>query len=196
LKQTEADVNKALGKSAYEVKIKAPGVFGSNAPKVYNIKKKDILASFKGTADSKPKIKIRGDIITGYRLVFQGQRQSPQKFSMNPTAPTGGSYTLKMKVFKAEGKKTIGRYKKNKKAGGPYSKQSHNILMPIHKKGETGYIPFQRMSEKRGDLKPFRTLAIPQMITNPEVLEPSLEEIQAFLNKRLQHIIDRIVHKK
>ena len=61
------------------------------------------------------------------------------------------------------------------------------------KEGGVDYIPFQRQSTRRTDIHPFRTVAMPQMMSHDgHTLKPEINEVvQAKLEKRLNHYLDR-----
>lgn len=183
-----------------DIKARAPGWIAAEVTKVYNIKKGEITPS-KGT-DGKPKkmagsITASGDTIEEFTITYRGRLLTPVHFGMTPKAPPHGkSYTLKMQVLKGK-KEVIGRYKSKRKPNGPYSKRSHNILMGTgNAKSEgTNYIPFQRMSERRLDLKKFTTVSVPQMITSERTHDAIMDKLYTETSKRLEHNLKRVIGK-
>ena len=172
-----------------DIKKRAPGWVATSVTKTYNIKKAEILGSQK---NKKPigKVKVEGETIDELQLVFEGRLLTPVHFGMTPKKPPAGgkSYILKAQFFKGK-QVVIGRYNKKKIPGGPYSERSHNILMPTGASSpeKVPYIPFQRMSKNRKDIKKFTTLSVPQMITNEEVSKDIRSTLNENIEKRLDH---------
>ena len=137
-------------------------------------------------------ISVTGDTLESITFTYKGRLLTPAHFGMTPKAPPQGkNYTLRMQVLKGQ-KKVIGRYKATRTPGGPYSKKSHNILMGTGalKADGVSWIPFQRMSENRTDLKKFTTVSVPQMITSERTNEAIMNRLYEETMKRLEH------HKK
>ena len=176
------------------MKARAPGWIAQEVTAVYNIKKGEITPSSGG----KPKkmagsIRITGETIEELTLVYKGRLLTPVHFGMTPkTAPPGKSYTLRMQVVKGQ-KKVIGRYLNTRTPGGPYSERSHNILMGTgNTKSEgTSWIPFQRMSKTRTDIKKLTTISVPQMITSDRTNEAIMLRLNTETAKRLDHHMKR-----
>ena len=185
-----------------DIKSRAPGWIAAEVTKVYNIKKGEITPSKGKGADGKPKkmagsITASGDTIEEFAITYKGRLLTPVHFGMTPKAPPHGkSYTLKMQVLKGK-KEVIGRYKSKRQPHGPYSKRSHNILMGTgNTQGEgTNYIPFQRMSERRLDLKKFTTVSVPQMITSERTHDAIMDKLYTETSKRLEHNLNRVIGK-
>ena len=185
-----------------DVKARAPGWIAAEVTKVYNIKKSEITPSKGKGSDGKPKkmagsITASGDTIEEFAITYKGRLLTPVHFGMTPKVPPHGkSYTLKMQVLKGK-KEVIGRYKNKRQPHGPYSKRSHNILMSTgNTRSEgTNYIPFQRMSERRLDLKKFTTVSVPQMITSERTHDAIMDKLYTETSKRLEHNLKRAIGK-
>lgn len=196
-KAIQKDSEKILKSTLSDLRKQAPAKVRQEVVAVYNISKKEITpgAVKKGKDGTKAEVKqaasirTRGETIDAFALIYTGRLLTPVHFGMTPKAPPSGrGYTLKMQVYK--GKKTvIGRYRKKRKPGGPFSQRSHNILMGTGTTKEDGvkYIPFQRMSKNRTDLKKFTTVSVPQMIENPKVNAAIYDELGKYVLERLDH---------
>lgn len=190
----EAGGRKAITSTVKDVKARAPGWIAQEATAVYNIKKGEITPSSGG----KPKkmagsIRITGETIEELTLTYKGRLLTPVHFGMTPKAPPKGkSYTLKVQVLKGS-KKVLGRYKNTRTPGGPFSQRSHNILMGTGntKEGGTNWIPFQRMSKTRTDIKKVTTISVPQMITSDRTNEAIMLRLNTETAKRLDHHMKR-----
>lgn len=185
----------AVKSTIKDVKARAPGWIASEVTQVFNIKKSEITPAGRSAKPRKMagSVQIRGETIDDLTIVYEGRMLTPVHFGMTPKSPPQGkSYTLKMQVVKGQ-KKTIGRYKNKRTPGGPYSERSHNILMGTGsaKADGVGYIPFQRMSKARLDLKKFTTISMPQMITSELTKDKIMEKLNEETGKRLEHNLDR-----
>ena len=61
----------------------------------------------------------------------------------------------------------------------------------IPKEDAVKYIPFQRMSKNRIDLKIFTTTSVPQMIENPKVNAAIYDDLNKYAIERLNHHVKR-----
>lgn len=191
----------AVKNTLKDVKARAPGWIAAEVTKVYNIKKAEITPS-RGKPTGKEKkmagtISAHGDTIEDFTITYRGRLLTPVHFGMTPKAPPPGrNYTLKMQVLKGK-KEVIGRYKSKRKPNGPYSKRSHNILMGTGNTQSEGtnYIPFQRMSTRRLDLKKFTTISVPQMITSERTHDAIMNKLYEETSKRLEHNLNRVIGK-
>lgn len=190
----EAGGRKAITSTVKDVKARAPGWIAQEVTAVYNIKKGEITPSSGG----KPKkmagsIRITGETIEELTLTYKGRLLTPVHFGMTPKAPPKGkSYTLKVQVLKGS-KKVLGRYKNTRTPGGPFSQRSHNILMGTGntQEGGTNWIPFQRMSKTRTDIKKVTTISVPQMITSDRTNEAIMLRLNTETAKRLDRHLKR-----
>lgn len=197
VKAVEAAGKKAVSSTLKDVKSRAPGWIASEVVAVYNIKKSEIVPAGKGAKPRKMAgtLRIQGETIEELAFIYEGRRLTPVHFGMTPKAPPNGkNYTLKMQVVKGK-KTTIGRYKAKRTPGGPFSQRSHNILMGTGnmKEGGVNWIPFQRMSKTRLDLKKFLTTSVPQMVTSDLTYENIMAKLNEETAKRLEHNLNRFM---
>lgn len=191
---------KAVRNTVKDVKARAPGWIASEVVGVYNIKKSEITPA--SSKNAKPKkmagtVRVTGETIEDLTITYEGRRLTPVHFGMTPKSPpVGRSYTLQMQVIKGQ-KKVIGRYLNTRTPGGPYSERSHNILMGTGNAKVDGvnWIPFQRQSKQRTDLKKFTAISVPQMITSEQTSGKITTKLQEETAKRLQHNLDRALGK-
>ena len=184
LEAIENGGKKAISNTIKDVKARAPGWIAQEVTAVYNIKKSEITPSGSG----KPKkmagsIQITGETIEELAITYKGRLLTP---------PRGKSYTLKASVLKGQ-KKVIGRYLNTRTPSGPFSQRSHNILMGTGntKNDGTSWIPFQRMSKTRTDIKKLTTISVPQMITSDRTNEAIMLRLNTETSKRLEHHMKR-----
>lgn len=196
LKKINTNSEKAISATAKDLKSRAPAWIAQEVVNVYNIKKSEITPSKDGKKKAGT-IRITGETIEDLALVYKGRLLTPVHFGMTPkTPPAGKKYTIKATILKGQ-KKNIGKYLTTRTRGGPYSERSHYILMSTgaSKEGGTPYIPFQRMSKDRNDLKKFTTVSVPQMISNAQVSEAIIKRLNEEAAKRLQHNAERYINK-
>lgn len=200
LKDTVIEIDnagrKAVKNTVKDLKARAPGWIASEVVGVYNIKKSEITPSPNKSKKLKKMagtIKVAGETIEEMTITYEGRMLTPIHFGMTPKVPPAGrSYTLRMQVIKGQ-KKVIGRYKNTRTRGGPYSDRSHNIL--IGTGNSMNYIPFQRMSRQRSDLKKFTAISVPQMITSEMTSNNIMAKLQEETAKRFQHNLDRVLNR-
>lgn len=200
LKSMESAGKKAISNTLKDVKSRAPGWIASEVVKVYNIKKGEITPSSGKASTPRRKantLRITGETFDTLTFTYRGRLLTPVHFGMTPKSPPKGkNYTLKMQVIKGH-KKVIGRYKNKRTSNGPFSERSHNILMGTgnQREGGTNWIPFQRMSKRRTDLKVFKTVSVPQMVTSDRTHDAILAKLTEETKKRLQHHLNRAFGK-
>lgn len=204
LEAIENGGKKAISNTIKDVKARAPGWIAQEVTAVYNIKKSEITPSGSGkpkkmagsnqiTGEAIEELAITGETIEELAITYKGRLLTPVHFGMTPKAPPRGkSYTLKASVLKGQ-KKVIGRYLNTRTPGGPFSQRSHNILMGTGntKSDGTSWIPFQRMSKTRTDIKKLTTISVPQMITSDRTNEAIMLRLNAETSKRLEHHMKR-----
>ena len=203
--QIDEQGRKAVKATVRDVKARAPSWIAQEVTSVYNIKKGEITPSGKNSSkpkkmagSGKPKkmassIQITGETIEELAITYKGRLLTPVHFGMTPKdPPRGKSYTLKASVLKGQ-KKVIGRYLNPRTPGGPFSQRSHNILMGTGntKSDGTSWIPFQRMSKTRTDIKKLTTISVPQMITSDRTNEAIMLRLNTETSKRLEHHMKR-----
>lgn len=99
----------------------------------------------------------------------------------------------KLDLCRERSPEIIGRYLNTRTPGGPFSQRSHNILMGTGntKSDGTSWIPFQRMSKTRTDIKKLTTISVPQMITSDRTNEAIMLRLNTETSKRLEHHMKR-----
>lgn len=207
MKQMQTAPEKVQESTVKDFKSRAPGWVATEVAKHYNIKKTDVTpAKYGKTAVGQAKVK--GKKLGSVSIVYQGRVLTPVRFSMKPLAPTGGAYTLKATIVKGD-RKTLGKVKKltkkqKKNIGRNFTQQgtkssNKSPIMLMHtgnkQAGGTNYIPFQRQSKDRKDIKAIKTISMPQMVSNPQVEEQIYKSISEKLGKRLDHHVKRYMGK-
>lgn len=203
ISQIDEQGRKAVRNTVRDVKSRAPGWVAQEVVKVYNIKKSEITPASsrsRGRSGSRPRkmagsVRVEGESLEDVTITYTGRMLTPVHFGMTPKVPPRGkNYTLTMQVIKGQ-KKVIGRYLRTRTPGGPYAERSHNILMGTGSTRADGvsYIPFQRMSRRRTDLKKFTTISMPQMVTSERTSDSIMQRLQEETGKRLQHNIERAI---
>jgi len=200
-KQSETVVKRTVS----DFKSRAPAWVSAAVTEYYAIKKSDVKGAMTGVKKGIGKIKVAGVTVDEISLVYSGRLLTPTHFKMKPTTPP--------KKRDKDTRLIPGQNIKSDKAVGdvatvnplaPYQvtaeiKKGHRVTFP----GQTflgtnkgaGYIPFQRQSDERTDIKSIKTVSIPQMITNEQVGEEIKKKIDEGLSKRLEHHLQQELAK-
>lgn len=201
IKEIEKAPEKVMRAVTSDAKKRVPGWISAEVTKAYGVKKSDISGEKIG------KVKVSGDSLHEVSVKYTGRGLTPTHFSMSPTAPKpGGGYTLKASIIR--GKRTqLGRVKKLTKkqrkeigknfrrTGSQTSDHSPIMLMYTGNTREAGvnYIPFQRKSTNRKDVKAIKTVSLPQMVSSERTKAGIEKVINEGLSKRLEHHMQRFI---
>lgn len=186
---------KVIERTMSDFRSRAPGWIGTEVAKAYNIKKAELQPGAKTIGT----VKIKGDDVKSLRIEYKGRLLTHTHFGMSPTSPSP-AYSLKATVIKGQ-RKTLGKVKKLTKkqrknigknftqSGTRSSNKSPIMLMHTGNKkaGGTSYIPFQRVSANRNDIKAIKTISMPQMVSNEKVAPNIQKAIEANMGKRIEH---------
>lgn len=174
-----------------DFKSRAPTWIAKEVSEVYGITKKEV--------NTLGNMKVKGDSIDEVAVVYKGRVLTPTHFKMSPTAPKP-AYTLKAEIIRGK-KATLGKVKKLTKkqrkalaknfTGEGTRKSDHSPIMLL-KTGaasadKTQYIPFQRKSVDRNDLKAIKSVSVPQMVRNEKAQPRITRAINEGMEKRIQH---------
>jgi hypothetical protein len=187
-------VNGVMG----DIRKRAPSWVATEVAQTYGVKKAEITGQKIGT------VKVRGASLEDVQIVYTGRVLTPTHFSMSPTAPKEGSYTLKATVIKGQ-RTAMGKVKKltkkqraalGKNFRGEGTRSSdHSPIMLMHtgagSSDKTQYIPFQRKSKNRSDVQAIKTISLPQMVSSERTMPGIQKVIDENLEKRLDHYMDR-----
>lgn len=208
-RQTIKELESLKGKSERVIKrliadaqTRVPSWVASEVTQVYNIKKSEITPAKEGKSKkSAGSISVRGETVDGLEIVYRGRVLTPTHFGLTPKAPRG-TYTLKAEIIKGH-KTVLGQKKKLTKKqraamGKNFRRQGtkssdHSPIMLMGtgntKEGGTDYIPFQRKSQRRDDIKAIKTVSLPQMVSSERTQENIYRAINEGMEKRLaQHM--------
>ena len=199
LGQMQKAPEKVIKRTIADFKRRAPSWIAQEVVKKYNIKKSEITPAKGGSARGQAgSISTQGETLDSAALVYKGRVLTPIHFGMTPKAPKQ-SYALKAQVIKGD-KKTWGKVKKQTKKqraniGRNFTHQSTRSSgrspIMLMSTGGTNYIPFQRQSQNRKDLKAIKTLSMPQMVTNEKVEKNIADAINEKLGSRFDHYVEQ-----
>lgn len=199
IEKLQKDAEKAVSRTVSDMKSRAPGAVASCVTSLYNIKKSEITPESTQSGKQQKKagaIMVTGDTLENLAFVYSGRLLTPTHFGMSPKfIPYSKNYTLTATIRKDRGKQVIGHYETTRIKNGPYSKQSPFVLMGTGNTlaGGTNFIPFQRRSSNRLDIKKMTTLSVPQMIGEPETVAPAIQtKLNELLETRLNHHMSQI----
>lgn len=188
LQQASVLPEEAIKRVLSDVRRRAPQWIADEVVATYNIKKSEITPSKTGKKKAGG-ISVSAKALDAVSFEYRGRYLTPVHFGMTPkTPPRGKSYTLKAEVRKGQ-KKVIGRYRNTRTKGGPFAQKSHNVLMGTGNTQEGGvdWIPFQRVSKKRKNLHVWKSLSMPEMITDREVSARIESVLADNIQKRVEH---------
>ena len=207
LKKKLEDMKKApeavLKNMMSDARKRVPGWVATEVSKVYGIKKKEVMPS-NGGAGKAGTVSVRGDNIRNAQVVYRGRVLTPTHFSMTPTSPKAdGGYTLKATFLRGQ-RATLGKVKKLTKkqraelgknfTGSGARRSDHSPIMLMRANGGH-YLPFQRKSQNRKDIKAVKTISLPQMVSSERTAEGIKKAIDEGLGKRLDHHMQRYMGK-
>lgn len=192
----------ALERTLKDFKGRAPGWIAREVSSMYNIKAAEVRLTNGRSKVPVGRVAVKGKRVGEATLTYKGRVLTPTHFGMTPRAPRP-AYTLKATVFRGR-QRRLGQVKRltktqRKNVGRNFKKQGKKnsgyspiMLMPA---GGGKYIPMQRQSRKRNDIKAIKTLSLPQMVENPWVNNFIQEAIDEKLSKRFYHHLERCVKK-
>ena len=198
LEKKKAGPKKAMKQALNDLKKRAPTWVAAEVSKNYGVKKAEITDQKIG------KVKIEGNTIKELKFVYTGRVLTPTHFGMTPKAPGQNAYTLKAQIVRGQ-KATLGKVKKLSKKqrealGKNFTRSGskssyHSPIMLMHtgnaQAGGTNYIPFQRKSADRKDVKAIKTVSLPQMISGERAHEDVSRAVREGVEKRVTHYLEK-----
>lgn len=187
--------DKVMQSLTADAKKRVPGWIATEVSKVYGVKKGEITGQKVG------KVRVAGDNIKQVKVIYTGRVLTPTHFSMAPQAPKDGGYTLKATIVRGN-RATLGKVKKlTKKQRKTLAKNftrsgtkssDHSPVMLMRANGGH-YLPFQRRSTNRKDIKAIKTISLPQMVSGRRTNEGIQTAINEGMGERLEHHMKRFV---
>lgn len=186
---------KVLDNMTADAVKRVPGWVAAEVSKVYGVKKAEILGGKLGS------VKFQGKRFDRLQLVYKGRMLTHTHFNMSPTTPKPdrAGYTLKATIIKGQ-RSTLGKVKKltkkqraamtkNFTRSGTQKSESSPIMLMRANGGQ--YLPFQRVSKNRHDIKVRKAISLPQMVSSDRTHEAIQNAINEGLGKRLDHHMKR-----
>ena len=177
-----------------DAKKRVPGWVAAEVTKEYGVKKGEITGQKLG------RVTPQGSSFQEVRIVYTGRMLTHTHFNMSPKAPNpGGAYTLKATIVKGQ-RATLGKVKKLTKkqraalaknfTGSGSRSSDHSPIMLMRANGGQ-YLPFQRVSQDRGDIVVRKAISLPQMVSSKRTEVGIQRAINEGLGKRLDHYMKR-----
>lgn len=190
---------RVLQQTLGEAKQRIPGWVATEVARHYGVSKSEVANQQLGT------MRIQGSSLRTLQFIYRGRMLTHTHFKLTPTAPTGGTYTLKATIVKGQ-RSVLGKVKKptkkqRKNIGKNFRRQGtqssdHSPIMLMstgsQREGRTDYIPFQRVSPNRKDVVARKAISLPQMVTSERVTPDLLSAIDEKLGKRFEHYLRRL----
>ncbi len=190
---------RVLQQTLGDAKERIPGWVATEIARNYGVSKSEVANQKLGS------MRIQGSSLRALQFLYRGRMLTHTHFKLTPTAPTGGTYTLKATIVKGQ-RSVLGKVKKptkkqRKNIGKNFRRQGtqssdHSPIMLMHtgnqREGGTDFIPFQRVSPNRKDVVARKAISLPQMITSERVTPDLLSSIDEKLGKRFQHYLRQL----
>lgn len=168
-----------IQRTVSDVKKRAPGWISTQIVDEYGIKKADVVKNQKHPKAAAA-VRVKGETVSGIEILYKGPLLVPstKRFNMSPISrPANGAPYFIKATIKGGNRKIL------------RGKGDAIFIAPSRGEGTT-VIPFQRMPDRT--VKPFKTLSIPQMVTNDKVEENIYSTLNANIEKRLQHHMKQV----
>lgn len=194
MKALEKAPAKVMASITNEAKKRVPGWVATEVAKQYGVKKSEITGQKIG------RVRAEGGSVKDVRIVYTGRLLTHTHFNMSPREPNpGGAYTLKATIVKGQ-RTTLGKVKKLTKkqraalgknfTGSGTRSSDHSPIMLMRANGGH-YLPFQRVSENRGDIVVRKAISLPQMVSSKRTQDGIQKAISENMGKRLEHYMSR-----
>ncbi len=194
IKALEKAPAKVMASITSEAKKRVPGWVATEVAKQYGVKKSEI------TGEKIGRVRAEGGSVKDVRIVYTGRLLTHTHFNMSPREPNpGGAYTLKATIVKGQ-RTTLGKVKKLTKkqraalgknfTGSGTRSSDHSPIMLMRANGGH-YLPFQRVSQDRGDIVVRKAISLPQMVSSKRTEAGIQKAISENMGKRLEHYMSR-----
>lgn len=182
------DVAKAVKAAIRKGTTNAPGIVVDAITARYGIPKSDpeMKQATDGAKASgkkfnqKSKILVRGSLVGGIQLLYQGRVLTPIHFRLSWKQNAKGEYDIRATILKGQRKRLRGRYKTP-------------IFMAPQQTGVM--LPWQRVGKKRLPVYAIRTVSVPQMVENSAVRADYEPKIDAMITELVEKNIDELLPK-
>lgn len=175
---------KAMQRTASDLKKRLPGPIAKEVAKFYNIDKAEINPnSTKATpGKSAVDIEVKGNTVATLALIYEGRVLTPygHGFVLKENKRKKKPSQIKLKVKKGKEQTLKGRY-------------GTAFMAPI-KSGSDVRIPFQRVPSTN-KIEAIRTVAVPEMIDNEKVNAAIYERVAKIVNDRVAHNFKEFISK-
>jgi hypothetical protein len=205
LKKLNKDSETVISRTVSDFKTRAPGWVAQEVTKEYTIKKGEVNDSKTGTKKA-GSIRTGGKVIDNLQIIYKGRELTPIHFKMSPKKPSTarqGTRLIPGQYTTSSSKVVVARPLKEQTITFEVHKGQRKVLRGEYEpkpflasNGYGQYIPFQRRSEDRNDLKGIKSTSVPQMIENEDVKANIEDRIDQELQKRLEHHAEQIMMKQ
>ena len=179
IEKTFSTCDVVFDRTLKDMSSRAPGQVASAVTSVYGIKKGEINYKKNFSKSAAGNIKIKGEALSSFELIYTGRVLTPIHFGMTPKVrPEKKKYKVKAKI------------KKTAKVFTPPS----GVGVFLAPTGSTT-IPWIRQSSDPNDIFPIKTLSLPQMVDNETVREVIGEKLGDLLEKRYNNHLKQHLNK-
>jgi hypothetical protein len=185
LGKKEKLVGKALKATVSDMRRRVPGKVADEVRTVYNIKKSEIVPGSGKAAGQKKagRTVIKGETVAELVFVYKGRPLTPTHFGMSPKEPTMGK--------NGRWKQVSARVKKGKRKS--WGRKIFLVKTGAKDGSKIPYITFMRTTKKPYPITVKKTVSLPQMVSNRDVMPGIEKQINELLDKRLTNNVRRFL---
>lgn len=158
---------------------RAPGKIASAVTWMYGIKKSEVKYKKDGPHKSAGKISIAGQELSTVEFRYSGRLLTPLHFGMTPKQRPEGKKKYKIKA----------KIKKRLKAfpSRPEKSVDGGLFLAAAPTMQSKQLPWYRYSKDPTDIRPLKTISLPQMVDNKLVKRQINKDVGELFHKRLDH---------
>lgn len=166
-------------RTAKDMVSRAPGKIANAVTWMYGIKKSEVTYKKDGPHKSAGKISVDGAELSTLEFRYSGRLLTPLHFGMTPKSRPEGKKKYKVKAKIKKRLKAFPSKPKTSVDGGLFIAPAAN--------GSSTNIAWYRYSKDPFDIKPVKTLSLPQMVDNKLVRREINKDVGELFHKRLDH---------
>ena len=200
-------LNAVYNRTLLDMVSRAPGKVASAVTNNYGIKKKEINFKKKFKGKSVGYVSAHGETLSTLELYYAGRLLTPLHFGMTPKVPTelnDNIYYKTYNIYPGCGYKMVRPHKKYNvtakilkgKTVSFRNEQKHPdgaVYLAPARKGSSTIIPWFRYSKDPYDIKPIKTLSLPQMIDNRHVRKEIRRGIDDLYHSRFDNHLKQFI---
>lgn len=164
---------------------RAPGKIANAVTWMYGIKKSEVMYKKDGPHKSAGKISIAGQELSTVEFRYSGRLLTPLHFGMTPKSRPEGKKKYKIKA----------KIKKRLKAfpSRPEKSVDGGLFLAAAPTTQSKQLPWYRYSKDPTDIRPLKTISLPQMVDNKLVKRQINKDVGELFHKRFDHHLSQYI---